>query len=365
MCDKKNERLTKRDLYERYWKCRDFEIQNLWQRAIFLGPILVLTFTGYGAFFAKCFIVGNEVKLLESGFSESHLVAVAIALMGILFSILWIRMMKGSKAWYEVYERAITALDTQKDWIFDRELLECGAGFKHHRLPGYKLVNKIDKPQFCDSLFSTKGGCYSPSKINIVIGQISLVIWFFVAAVHLISCFGAFANDWCAVMVVFIEIMVILVVLLTVFKSQCALFVSKCSSLNSIKFFECRSSSLKDYDPGVYSKDKTDKKRIYTLRIVDFEGKIESLLNASRNCSTGITLPARKTIESVSLDVILDKDFEHWVKCPCYASFNFESWCERKKITPSNEAAEKFFKEEIKPVYDNFRKSILQSVDLV
>lgn len=348
-----NNLLTKLDLYERYWKCRNFELTTLWQRAVFLGPILVMFFTGYGAFFAKCFIVGNEVKLFESGFGENNVVAVAIAIMGMLFSILWIRMMKGSKAWYEVYERAIIAMDTQKDWIFNRELLECGAGFKHHRLPGYKFVNKNDKPQFCDCLFSTKGGCYSPSKINIVIGQISLVIWFLVAMLHLISCFGAFANDWVAVMVVFMEIMAILIVLLTIFKPKCALFESKCNRLNSIKFFECRSNSLRDCDPGVYSK-KNDK-RIYTLRIVDFEGMIESLVNkASRTCSTENTLPTRKTIENVSLEVVLDKDFEQLAGNPCYASFNFKSWCDYEKVTPSNETAEKFFKEEIMPIFDSF-----------
>lgn len=42
-----NNLLTKLDLYERYWKCRDFELTTLWQRGVFLGPILVMFFTGY------------------------------------------------------------------------------------------------------------------------------------------------------------------------------------------------------------------------------------------------------------------------------------------------------------------------------
>ncbi len=358
MSDEKKH-LTKLDLYERFWMCRDFELTTLWQKAVFLGPILALVFTGYGAFFATCFIDGSEVKFIESGFCVKHVVAMAIAIMGVLFSILWIRMMKGSKAWYEVYERAITAMDTQKDWIFDRELLECGAGFKLHRLPGYKRVGKTDKPQFCDCLFSTKGGCYSPSKINIVIGQISLVFWFLIAGIHLSGYFGVFDSnpDWGAVIAFLVEMVVILVVFLIVFKCLCAVLESKFKRMKSIKLFECRSSSLKERDPGVYSK-KGSVKRIYTLRIVDFEGIIEKLINASKTGSTGKALITEIPIENVLLEVVLDKDFERYAEYPCYASFNFKVWCECRGEKPSNEAAEKFYKEEVNPIFDSFVREV-------
>ena len=341
--------LTKLDLYERYWKCRDFELTTLWQKAIFLGPILVMIFTGYGAFFAKCFVVENEVKLFDSDFSENHVIAVAIAIMGMLFSILWIRMMKGSKAWYEVYERAITAMDTQKDWIFDRELLECGAGFKHHRLPGYKLVNKNDKPQFCDFLFSTKGGCYSPSKINIVIGQISLVIWFLVAMLHLISCIDFFSKKTGYVSAIIIEFLTILFVLFIAFMSKCEIPILGCIREKVSVLFGCRSSSLREFDPGIYSSEKIEK-RIFTLRIVDYDEKIEEIVKYPETVQKWIPW----NIEKGLLKIVLDKNFNRWAEYPCYASINFRTWCIRNNFVSSTEIVEKFFKEEIKPVFDSF-----------
>jgi len=63
-----------KDVYESLWKCRDFELLHLWQRSIVLTLFLVM-----------CFI-------------------------GVIFSCLWIMMGKGSKAWYEIYENAITAI---------------------------------------------------------------------------------------------------------------------------------------------------------------------------------------------------------------------------------------------------------------
>ena len=65
-----------------------------------------------------------------------------------------------------------------------------------------------------------------------------------------------------------------------------------------IKIFECRSSSLKERDPGVYSKEGSEK-RIYTLRIFDFEGKIEELIKVSKIRSTGNALITKKPIEKL------------------------------------------------------------------
>ena len=350
MCDRKKH-LSKLDLYERYWQCRDFELKTLWQKAVFLGPILVMFFTGYGAFFAKCFIVGNEVRLFESNSSENHMVAIAIAIMGMLFSILWIRMMKGSKAWFEVYERAITAMDTQKDWIFGRELLECGAGFKHHRLPGYKFVNKTDKPLFCDCLFSTKGGCYSPSKINIVIGQISLLFWFFIATIHLVCSFAFLVKnpEIVALMVFAIEFLTILVVLYMTFMSKSEVVEFKYMQGKMSNLFGCRSSSLKERDPGVYPKGKSEN-RIYILRIVDYDKKIEEVIKYPEVVQKWIL----RDVEKGCLKIILDKDFERWAEYPCYASINFRTWCNHNGVEPSIVNVEKFFKEEINPVYESF-----------
>ena len=100
MYDKENF-LTKRDFYEQYWRCRDFEIKNLWQRSIFLGTFLVLCYTAYGAFFGKAFLEGAFDENLAKW--DFHVIACILALIGTAFSILWIAMAKGSDS-FEIEE---------------------------------------------------------------------------------------------------------------------------------------------------------------------------------------------------------------------------------------------------------------------
>tara|TARA_Y100000816_G_C25728627_1_gene383844 strand:+ start:172 stop:567 length:396 start_codon:yes stop_codon:yes gene_type:complete len=81
-------------------------------------------------------------------------------------------MAKASKAWYEVYESAISKFEYQH--------------FKKINLPYENIMGEMmfQKDQRNDSIFSTKGGAFSPSKINIAIGQISLIIWIIVMISH-------------------------------------------------------------------------------------------------------------------------------------------------------------------------------------
>jgi len=165
--------LTKRDFYDQYWRCRDFEIKNLWQRSIFLGTFLILCYTAYGAFFGKAFLEGNFCVNLTKW--EFHVIACILALIGATFAILWIAMAKGSKAWFENYEKAIVAIEKELVSIPCEKLY---SGFECRHRPFFYGVD-LD-----DSIYSSKGGAYSPSKINIVLGQLSLAIWMSVFAFH-------------------------------------------------------------------------------------------------------------------------------------------------------------------------------------
>ncbi len=53
-CDKcpckDNDKFTTKDLYAELFHCRDFELQHLWQRSIFLAGFMVALFTLYGTF---------------------------------------------------------------------------------------------------------------------------------------------------------------------------------------------------------------------------------------------------------------------------------------------------------------------------
>ncbi|MCF0215824.1 MAG: hypothetical protein HUK21_05070 [Fibrobacteraceae bacterium] len=253
----KKDHLTYKELYELYWHCRDFEITTLWQRAIFLAPFLILCATGYGAFFLKAFVEKGCCGFCKECL-PFHGIAILIAIFGIFFSILWIKMMKGSKAWYEVYERAILAMDTQKDWLLPDELLDCCGGFKYQKLPGFKEVLKENKPNFDRCLFTQKGGYFSPSKVNIAIGQVSLIFWLIVAFAHgiigTLVCLSLVPKTWSVgVFVAELIVLLMLLILMIPLKGQS---LSKIKSIISFDFLKCESDALTGKDPGVVEEKK-------------------------------------------------------------------------------------------------------------
>lgn len=163
---KNKENNTEKDLSEKektilenLYRCRDLELNNLWQKSIFLAPFLILCFTGYGILLSS--MISNGQKDTEVLFKYNFL-CLALCLVSIIFSMLWIYMFKGSKAQYELCERAITNYE-------QREL----------KIPyGYAMGTlRHNKIEFDNNLLSTKAGKFSPSKINIVIGQVSLWLW--------------------------------------------------------------------------------------------------------------------------------------------------------------------------------------------
>ena len=87
--------------------------------------------------------------------------ACAVALLGTSFALIWIMMAKGSKAWYEVYER----------YIFEIEQEEA-EGLK---IPERYRLGALCRPwEMNGNLFSKKAGRYSPSRLNITIGSVTL-----------------------------------------------------------------------------------------------------------------------------------------------------------------------------------------------
>ncbi len=172
--------LILRDLYEQYWRCRDFEIKNLWQRSIFLGAFLILCFTGYGAFFGKAFLnQSNNLYFFDESSWKCHSIAMCLTVLGIIFSWLWICLAKASKAWVEVYENAIFAIEKE---MTNTNGLKNYVGFQYDALPSYPQGGK---PLFDNSIHSTNGGPFSPSRINIFIGQIALFIMQILFYTHL------------------------------------------------------------------------------------------------------------------------------------------------------------------------------------
>ena len=155
--------VSHKELRETFYRLRDFEISNLWQRSIFLSALLVLFFSAYG------FLVS---KLLEEGSTNTILyneISAVLALFATSFSIIWIMMAKGSKVWYEVYERKICNIEQESDLQIAKEY-QMGADIKPWDLDA--------------SIWTNKAGSYSVSKLNIVIGRFLLYIWLSIFVFH-------------------------------------------------------------------------------------------------------------------------------------------------------------------------------------
>lgn len=88
-----------------------------------------------------------------------------ISLLGIVLSVVWIYMMKGSKAWYEVYEKSIYAIE--------REIFQDNQQYVEGEFA------KRMRGDFTKAFIGFDGGAFSPSKINILIGWIILIVWGF------------------------------------------------------------------------------------------------------------------------------------------------------------------------------------------
>ncbi|MDR0907061.1 MAG: hypothetical protein LBM63_00395 [Rikenellaceae bacterium] len=155
----KNDRIDNlQKTLDRLYKCRDLEISNLWQRSIFLGAFLLLCFTAYGMLFGKN--INNLSSLVF------QLGATALSIIGYILSLIWIMMAKSSKAWVQVYETKIGRFETDFKRVLD--------------IPNYCVMNgeNLD-PKDIDMyiICSRNAGAFSPSKINILLGQIFITIW--------------------------------------------------------------------------------------------------------------------------------------------------------------------------------------------
>ena len=179
-------------LRKTFYECRDFEINNLWQKSILLTTFFVLEFSVYGNIVSKLLDVNSgAVQIII--FQE---ICSVLSIVGVVFSFIWIMMAKGSKAWYELYETAICTIEQDK----------------RIKIPRQYVMGEVYGEQPIDSnVFSNKAGSYSPSKLNIVVGRVFLIIWTAIFAIHTIfeilwikSCFekGRYPCWHCCIIVV-------------------------------------------------------------------------------------------------------------------------------------------------------------------
>ena len=125
----------------------------------------MLCFTVYAGIVPKFFT--NNFGIIKSLiFSE---ICSGISLVCLAFSFVWIMMAKGSKAWYELYEAAICDIERNKNL----------------QIPENYAMGEIFSAQPIDgNVFTNVAGAYSPSKLNIIIGRIFLIIWVVIFGIH-------------------------------------------------------------------------------------------------------------------------------------------------------------------------------------
>ena len=170
-------KITYSDIYKGLWKCRDFELEHYWQRAVFLTAFLLACYAGYGTFIVSC----ATAEKLAFPFLMVNGIAFAICVIGLLLSLLWIMMAKGSKTWYEHYESAINA--------FVNRYREYGDVFEGDTstVAGFKIADVEDfkREKISSWLWNAYGGAYSVSRINVALGHLSTLIWLGLMLLHI------------------------------------------------------------------------------------------------------------------------------------------------------------------------------------
>lgn len=186
--DKDEDIITLRDVHKILWMCRDFEINHLWQRSIFLAAFMTLLFTCYGMLFSKfCDYLATSQSSANTLFVLS-VASLVLSILGVVFAVFWIMMAKGSKAWYEIYEKAICEIEGATDEAKTSEGNEAGryTNEKVNQLRKENLLHGLlQKRAKCNNnIFSTDAGSYSVSRVNIAIGHVSLIFWSILYFVH-------------------------------------------------------------------------------------------------------------------------------------------------------------------------------------
>nr|WP_311459278.1 hypothetical protein [uncultured Capnocytophaga sp.] len=196
MCTKKDDQVSLKEIRETFYRLRDFEISNLWQRSIFLSALLVLFFSGYG------FLVSKLFEKESKDFLIIHEVCCAVALLAIIFSIIWIMMAKGSKSWYEVYERRISEIEEEENLNIPED---------------YRMGADCTPWSLDSNLFTTKSGRYSVSRLNILIGIILMITWTMILIVHYIGAICSFSCHNCNVNCIIHTIILVILVVIFLF----------------------------------------------------------------------------------------------------------------------------------------------------
>lgn len=208
---KKDEKYSLRDVYNELWRGRDFEISHLWQRSVFLAVFMIAVAGGYGTYMMKVMFPENSEKNealkvdleIDEAKKEANkefmndelckkITPLFLTYLGIVFSMLWIMMAKGSKRLYEEYELGIDKMIEDERFNHDHDVNDS-------YYPCHGHLPKVEDNKLSDFILSPLAGYYSPSKINITIGIVALIFWAFLNILHIIDIIQMhFCNSLCS-----------------------------------------------------------------------------------------------------------------------------------------------------------------------
>ncbi|MEE1289663.1 MAG: hypothetical protein UHW86_01385 [Spirochaetota bacterium] len=205
-----------RDVYDELWRGRDFEISHLWQRSVFLAVFMLAIAGGYGTYMMEimfseesnsidkiCGTLKNEANQMknaeisveikktedekQSGNIEKYkkIAPIFLTYLGIIFSIMWIMMAKGSKYCFERYEFGINKILENKK--FEDEDKEFNSRIANDDIPHHGNLPEPKDDDVCDYILSPLAGRYSVSKINITIGIVALLFWCCLNILHILD----------------------------------------------------------------------------------------------------------------------------------------------------------------------------------
>lgn len=173
--------LSEKDVYEELFRCRDFELSHLWQRSVFLATFILGLAVAYGTLAIKILFPEENSCIKDI----HHIAAVGLCILGIIFSFLWIMMAKGSKQWTERYENAISNCH----WVS-----KCSANISNDA-GFYGNLAPLEPKKVSSSILSPMAWCFSPSRINAVIGIVALFAWSSLTAVHVGLLIKKYCNE--------------------------------------------------------------------------------------------------------------------------------------------------------------------------
>lgn len=188
-----------KEQYQQLYKERDVQMSKFWDNSKYIWGFLVVIFGAYGATLFKYFegfkncVCSSGKELLTNNLT---ILLCGLCIIGALVSYLWVLLARGTKAWYEAFEIAIWELDdcsiiSDADFFKDEknimgqykrsEKFYCIKTEKEANNTSNnndnKSPNSLKKWFKCRNLVGLNSAPFSQSKVNILLGWLTSIIW--------------------------------------------------------------------------------------------------------------------------------------------------------------------------------------------